>query len=146
MPADRREIRVTPKLHIRADELSFSFSRSGGPGGQNVNKLNTRVTLAFDALGSRSLSAAQKQRLQETIPRRLGSYGVIRVSSQRHRTQAANRRVVVDRLVELLQEALRPPTPRKKTHRPHSADMRRLEEKRRRSGRKAERGWRADER
>jgi len=128
---------------ITRDELRFSFSRSGGPGGQNVNKVNTRVSVAFDVLSSRSLTPDQKERLKQTIAHRLGRDGVIRVSCQRFRTQAANRRAVVRRLLEMLGDALRPPAIRKATRPPHAAERRRLEAKRRLSRRKTERRWRS---
>jgi ribosome-associated protein len=82
---------VTDDLEIADAELVFSTSRSSGPGGQNVNKVNTRVTLLFDIEGSASLSARQKALLRRRFPGRINKNGVLRVVSQRHRTQLANR-------------------------------------------------------
>lgn len=144
MALDATHLPIRPGVNIPLGEITFAFSRSSGPGGQNVNKVNTKVTLSFDALGSDSLSPVHKSRLQETIPHRLGRDGVIHISSQRHRTQRANREAALKRLAELLADALRPPTPRKKTRPPRSAAIRRVEEKRKRSARKSDRRWRPE--
>lgn len=144
MALDATHLPIRPGVAIPLSEITFAFSRSSGPGGQNVNKVNTKVTLSFDALGSAALTAAQKARLQDAIPHRLGRDGVIHVSSQRHRTQRANREAALKRFAELLADALRPPTPRRKTRPPRAAAIRRVEEKRKRSARKAERRWRPD--
>ena len=73
---------IRKNLFIREDELVFKFSRSGGPGGQNVNKLNTRVTLFFDAANTMSLSDGQKKRILKRLATRADKNGVIRVVSQ----------------------------------------------------------------
>jgi len=117
-------------------ELSFEYTRSGGPGGQNVNKLNTRVTVLFDVAASPSLSDEQKARIHRKLPTRISSGGVLRVSSQRHRTQAANKAAAIERLRELLREALTRTPVRKKTRVPRGAVERRLQAKKRRSGTK----------
>jgi len=83
---------VSDTLEIPDSELSFVTSRSSGPGGQNVNKVDTRVTLLFDVAQSPSLSEAQRALLLERLPGRINKEGVMRVVSQRHRTQSANRR------------------------------------------------------
>ena len=92
---------------IPEDELAFKFSRGGGPGGQNVNKVNTRVTVFFDAANSRSFSDEQKERILRRLASRADKDGVIRVVSQQHRTQKANRDAAVERLEELLKGALK---------------------------------------
>ncbi len=132
-------IQITPDLAIPDKEVAFATSRSGGPGGQNVNKLETRVTLRFDLAGSPSLSEEQRARLRERLATRITKEGVLHVTSQRHRSQMANRDAAVERFVELVGEALREETPRKKTRPSRAAKARRREEKRRRSGRKRER-------
>jgi ribosome-associated protein len=132
-------IPVNEDLSIPDEEVAFTTSRSGGPGGQNVNKLETRVTLRFDLDGSPSLSGEQKTRLRERLATRITKDGVLHVTSQRHRTQAANREAAVERFAELLRENLREEAPRKKTRPSKAARARRLEEKRRRSQRKRER-------
>ncbi|HEY4590035.1 MAG TPA: alternative ribosome rescue aminoacyl-tRNA hydrolase ArfB [Thermoanaerobaculia bacterium] len=132
-------IPIDDTLAIPDEEVTFATSRSGGPGGQNVNKLETRVTLRFDLAGSTALSEEQKARLRERLATRITKDGVLQVTSQRHRSQAANRDAAVERFVELVQEALREEVPRKRTRPSRAAKARRLDEKKRRSGKKRER-------
>ena len=132
-------IQITDDLAIPDEEVTFVTSRSGGPGGQNVNKLETRVTLRFDLAASPSLTEEQKVRLAERLATRITRGGVLQVTSQRHRTQAANRDAAVERFVELVRGALREEAPRKKTKVPRAAQRRRLEEKRRHSDKKRDR-------
>ena len=120
-------------ISISEDELVFKASRSGGPGGQNVNKVNTRVTVFFDVINCQSLSDAQKRRILSRLATRTDKNGVLRVVSQKYRTQKANRRVAVERLGQLLTDALKTRPVRKKTKIPYAINKRRLEEKRRRS-------------
>jgi len=118
---------------VRADELVFKVSRSSGPGGQNVNKVNTRVTLFFDVANCPSLSDWQKQRILTRLATRADKKGVLRVVSQKFRTQRANRNAVVERLQQLLDDALKTRPIRKKSKVSYAAKKRRLEEKKRRS-------------
>ncbi len=113
--------------------MTFSASRSGGPGGQNVNKVNTRVTLWFDVAGSPSLSAEQKQALLTHLANRITREGLLQIVSQQHRTQPANRQAALERFADLLAGALRRPKPRHKTRATFASRQRRLETKRRRS-------------
>jgi ribosome-associated protein len=132
---------------IPESELVFKASRSGGPGGQNVNKLNTRVTALFDVADSPSLSEEQKQQILRKLSTRVDKNGVLHVVSQAHRSQEANRRAAAERLQQLVQEALRPRPVRKKTKVPAAARERRLAGKKRRSDRKQRRSdkeWRDD--
>jgi ribosome-associated protein len=124
---------------IPESELVFRASRSSGPGGQNVNKLNTRVTVLFNVAGSPSLSAEQKQQVRSRLTGRIDKNGVLHVVSQKHRSQEANRRAAVERLQQLVQEALRPVPVRRKTKVPTAARERRLREKKQRSDRKRQR-------
>jgi len=123
---------ITDDIFICEDELIFKASRSGGPGGQNVNKVNTRITLFFDVANCESFSDVQKRRILSRLSTRADKNGLIRVASQRFRTQKANRRAAVERLQQLLAEALKTRPARKKTRVPYAAKKRRLEEKRRR--------------
>lgn len=132
-------VEIDPTLSLADDELEIRTSRSGGPGGQNVNKLETRVTVRFDVAGSPSLDEEQRQRIRERLGHRISRSGVLQVSSQRHRTQAANREAAVARLAGLLTEALEPEKERRPTRVPRAAKRRRLEEKRRRGRLKQER-------
>jgi ribosome-associated protein len=125
-------IKASRGIFISEDELVFKFSRGGGPGGQNVNKVNTRVTVLFDAANSGSFSDEQKGQILKRLASRADKNGVIRVVSQRYRTQKANRRAAVERLEELLRGALKKKAVRKKTRVPEAAKRERLEKKKRR--------------
>ena len=126
-------IDIADDIFVCEDELVFKASRSGGPGGQNVNKVNTRITLLFDVANCESFSDAQKQRILSRLSARADKNGLIRVISQKFRTQKANRRAAIERLQRLLAEALKTRPARKKTNVPYAVQKRRLEEKRRRS-------------
>ena len=126
-------IEITEKVFIPDDELTFKTSRSGGPGGQNVNKLNTRVMALFDVAGSSSLSEEHKRQIRSRLSTRMDKHGVLHVVSQKHRSQDANRQAAVERLQELLREALTPRPVRKKTKAPAGAREKRLRAKKHRS-------------
>ena len=132
-------IKIKDGISIGEGELSFTFSRSSKPGGQNVNKISSRVTLLFDVANSPSLSAQHKNQIMTRLRTRINKDGVLRIVSQRHRRQAANREASTDRFVELLQETLKSIKSRKKTQISLAAKKRRLNEKRRRSRLKQER-------
>ena len=126
-------IEIKDNILINDNELVFKVSRSSGPGGQNINKLNTRVTLLFDVANCESLSNQQKQRILSSLASRADKNGVLRIVSQKFRTQRANRRAAIERLQQLLTDALKTKPVRKKSKVPYAVKQRRLEEKRRRS-------------
>lgn len=132
-------IEITHEVFIDEDELVFKVSRSSGPGGQNVNKLNTRVTLLFDVKNCGGLSDLQKQRILTRLASRTDKNGVLRIVSQKFRTQKANRGAAVERLQQLLIDTLKLRPVRKKSEVPYMANLRRLEEKRHRSQLKRQR-------
>jgi ribosome-associated protein len=117
-------------------ELRFIHSRSSGPGGQNVNKVASRVTLLFDLANCPSLSSEQKCRIAEAFPSRVSREGILRVTASRFRTQAANRRAALARFAALLAEALVPRKSRKKTAMPVWVHTHRLADKAQRGERK----------
>jgi ribosome-associated protein len=127
---------------IAETELRFVYSRSSGPGGQHVNRVETRATLLFDVAASPSLTEEQKRRIRRRLATRVNREGMLRVVSQRHRTREANRRAAIERFRELLTEALRTQRPRRKTSVPKKAKRRRVETKRRRGEIKRLRGKR----
>jgi len=126
-------IEIAQGICISEEELVFKASRSSGPGGQNVNKLSTRVTLFFDVANCSSLSEVHKRRILEKLAGRADKNGIIRVVSQKFRSQRANRQAAVERLIELLEAALKNRPPRIKTRVPEHAHDRRLKAKKQRS-------------
>ncbi|MGV8042279.1 MAG: alternative ribosome rescue aminoacyl-tRNA hydrolase ArfB [Thermoanaerobaculaceae bacterium] len=137
-------LEIMPGVAIAEDELRFEVSRSGGPGGQNVNKVETRVAVLLDLERTSGLSPEQRQLVRDRLRTRVSRDGVLRVVSQKHRTQGANREAAVERLVELLRDALAPETPRVPTRPTAAARARRQRNKELRSRRKAERRTRPD--
>ena len=134
-------IRITDQISIPKDELKFTASRSSGPGGQHVNKVSTRVTLRFDVANSPSLTADQKQRIFGHLATRVSKEGVLRVVSQKTRSQAANKETALERFVELLHQALRQTVRRKPTEISPTGKQKRFEGKKKRGRLKRERAW-----
>jgi ribosome-associated protein len=130
-------IRITGNVAIDESEISESFIRASGPGGQNVNKLATAVQLRFDVRGSPSLPDEVRARLERIAGRRLTRDGVLVITAQRYRTQERNRDDALTRLIELIRAATERPTPRRPTRPTFASKVRRLEGKRRRGGIKA---------
>lgn len=126
-------IPVTDTISIDESELSESFVRASGPGGQNVNKVSSAVQLRFDARRSRSLPNDVAIRLMKLAGSRLTKDGVIVIVAQAHRDQSRNRAEARERLFDLIRQAAVKPTVRRATKVPKSAKRERLEGKKHRS-------------
>lgn len=140
-------VRVNDRLEIPDEELEFEVSHGGGPGGQHVNKVATRVTAVFDVANSPSLGDAQRTLILEGLASRITQTGLLRVSSQEHKSQAMNRERAVERLAELIAEALVVQKPRKESKPTRASRKRRVKDKRQRGQVKSQRSkrWSKDD-
>ena len=133
-------IEVNERIRIDESELRWEFTRSAGPGGQNVNRLETAVQLRFDAANSPSLPPDVRRRLLALRDHRILDSGEIAISSSRHRSQGRNREDALERLVELIRKAAIPPKKRRPTKPSKGAKEQRLQGKKQRGGIKRLRG------
>lgn len=129
---DRNGVKVNRNLTIPNDELNFTFLPSGGPGGQHANRSSTKAVVTWDVDASRVLGPRQRQRIQTALRSRIDSSGILRLSSDRHRSQLRNREDVTQRLADLVARALRPVKHRTATAPTRSSRERRIKEKRHR--------------
>ena len=123
---------INNHVTIPRSELHFKFARGGGPGGQNVNKVETRVELLFDVAHSPSFSDGDRDKLLSHLRSRITDDGILQIISGESRSQWQNREKAIDRFISLLQAALRPRKKRVKTKVPHGVKQKRLESKKRR--------------
>jgi ribosome-associated protein len=128
------------RVLIPDSDLSVAFIRSGGPGGQNVNKVASAVQLRFDLAGTNALGEAAKTRLRALAGRRLTDEGSLLIVAREHRSQEQNRHAAEARLATLVRAALTEPRPRHATKPTRASKIRRLEGKTRRSSIKRRRG------
>jgi ribosome-associated protein len=121
---------ISPRLAIARRELKFTFVRSSGPGGQNVNKVNSKAVLRWAVGKSPSLPEDVRARFLKTYSRRINDRGELVLNSQRYRDQSRNIDDCIERLRELIRAVARPPRARRKTRPPRKAKETRLQSKR----------------
>jgi ribosome-associated protein len=138
------DLAITSTFSIPESELRLSFARSGGPGGQNVNKVSSKAVLHFDAAGSPSLPADLRQRLLERYKSRITTAGEIVIHSDEFRDQPRNIDACYEKLRQMVLSVLRPPKKRRATKPTRGSKVRRLKEKKARSEVKQGRRYRGD--
>ena len=143
--ADDGALAVNASVAIPRAELETRASRAGGPGGQHVNTSSTRVEVRWNVRRSAALTDEQRARLEERLASRLDSEGMLRVVAADSRSQRQNRERAEQRLADLVRRALVVPKRRKATKPSRAARQARLDEKRKKSGKKAQRRWKGEE-
>ena len=128
-----------PDLGTLLNECRFEATRSSGSGGQNVNKVSTKVILLFNVLDSNVLNQEQKDIFLSELHTRISKYGIFRISSGRERTQLANRKLVIDKFTSLVEKAFETEEERIATKPTRNSKLRRIESKKVLSGKKADR-------
>lgn len=135
---------MTLSVDLLKKELTFRTSRSGGAGGQHVNKVETKVTLIWDFEASQLISAEQKAIIAQTFSSRINADGHIQLDASETRSQVTNKQLAIDKLIALLSLALRPSKKRIKTKIPRAVVLNRLERKKKQATKKADRRWKMD--
>jgi ribosome-associated protein len=129
-------MQVSATLTIPDDELTFTYARSGGPGGQNVNKVESKAVLRWNLAASTAVSDAVKDQLRQLFPSRVTAEGEFLVVSQVYRDQPRNREDCLDKLAEMIRAALVVPKARRPTKPTKGSQRRRLQDKKRQGERK----------
>jgi len=126
---DLNFIQITSRLAIPISEISFRSSRSGGPGGQNVNKVESRVELIYDVKNSPSLTEEQQEKIANSLKNKIDARGILHLTSQRSRSQWENKEIVLKEFSKLLRIAVKTAKKRIRTHPSNAAKEKRLKEK-----------------
>jgi len=138
------DLQISTNIKIPDAELRLSFARSGGPGGQNVNKVSSKAVLHWDVLNSPSLPPDVRARFIEAYPTRITKAGEIVIHSEEFRDQPKNIQACYDKLRAMITAVLRPPKKRRATKPTKGSKVRRLNEKKLRSETKAGRRFRGE--
>jgi ribosome-associated protein len=141
---DTSVIHLAPRVWVPEAQVRFQFARSSGPGGQNVNKVNTKAELWVPLNAIVGLSDRARHRLRALAGRRLTTLEEIHIAADTERTQESNRQAVLERLTALVKEAIFEPKPRRKTKPSRASKQRRLDGKKRRGEIKARRGGKGE--
>lgn len=134
-----------PDIQLLIYECRFEATRSSGKGGQNVNKVSTKVILLLNILESNVLDQEQKDLILSELHTRISKHGIFRISSGRERTQLANRKRVTEKFISLVEKAFETDEERIATRPTKSSKLRRLDSKKEQSGKKADRSLKWDE-
>jgi len=132
-PIQPTMLEVTPQICIPLAEVGFTFARSSGPGGQNVNKVNSKATLHWPVVATASLTEDVRSRFVAAFGGQINKQGELVMHSQRFRDQERNIEDCLDKLRAMLLRVAQPPKPRKKTRPSRAAKQRRLNDKKARS-------------